>query len=125
MGPQALSTMRSTPSLSFGSADRSGQANFLKRAANSPGPASYKLDPAIGRQVLSTMRSSVSPSFGTGPQTHNPKIYISEEINKSFYAREGPGPTTSVQAPGFYRQPLSRNRTAPQWGFSQVSVTLR
>ncbi|KAG8464681.1 hypothetical protein KFE25_010049 [Diacronema lutheri] len=121
MGRQALSTMRSSPTLSFGSADRSGQANHLKRAANSPGPASYTLDAAIGRQHLSTMRSSASPSFGSGQQSHNPKIYINEEINKTFYGREGPGPTTSTQLPGFYRQPLSRNRTSPQWGFSQAA----
>jgi hypothetical protein len=120
MGRQTLSTMRSSPTISFNSAQRSGQANHLKRAANSPGPASYTLDAAIGRQNLSTMRSSSSPSFGKGKQMHNPKIYISEEINKSFFGREGPGPTTSVQMPGFYRQPLSRNRTAPQWGFSSV-----
>ncbi|KAJ1622611.1 hypothetical protein T492DRAFT_846193 [Pavlovales sp. CCMP2436] len=121
MGRQSLSTMRSSPNLSFGSADRSGQSSQLKRAANQPGPASYSLDAAIGRQIRSTMRSSATPSFGTGKQSHNPAIYISEEINKSFFGRIGPGPTTAIQMPGFYRQPLSRNRSSPQWGFGSAS----
>lgn len=120
MGTQLLSTMRSAPSLSFGSADRSSKASHLKRAAESPGPASYSLDAAIGRQILSTMKSPSMPSFGRGQQMHNHKIFINKEINKSFYGREGPGPVTATQLPGFYRQPLSRNRTSPQWGFGSV-----
>mmetsp|Transcript_24718 Transcript_24718/g.67245 ORF Transcript_24718/g.67245 Transcript_24718/m.67245 type:complete len:308 (-) Transcript_24718:103-1026(-) len=120
MGKQELSTLRSSPSISFGTADRSGLANNLKRAAASPGPASYTLDAAIGKQVLSTIKSVPAPTFGKGSQMHNHKIYINEEINKSFYGRDGPGPTTSTQMPGFYRQPLSRNRTAPQWGFGSA-----
>lgn len=118
MGKQALSTMRSTPSLSFGSGDRSGQYTPLK--SSSPGPAAYGLDASIGKQILSTMRSSSRMAFGKGPQMHNHKLYINEEINKAFYGREGPGPSTAQQTPGFYRQPLSRHRTAPQFGFSQV-----
>lgn len=120
MGKQELSTMRTPPVHSFGSSKRAAQPRHLKRASESPGPAAYSLGPSVGKQVLSKLRSASTPSFGKGEQMHNPKVYVSEEINRSFYGRVGPGPTTATQMPSFARQPLSRVRTAPQWGFGKV-----
>ena len=71
------------------------------------------------------MRSAGTMSFGTAKQSFSPKQFINKEINMSFYGRDTPGPTTALQQPGFYRQPLSRNRTAPQFGFGSVRARVR
>jgi hypothetical protein len=125
MGKQTLSTMSSSPSISFGISDRSGDQADGMSGLNSPGPGAYTLDPAIGRQLLSTMRSAGTMSFGTAKQSFSPKQFINKEINMSFYGRDTPGPCTALQQPGFYRQPLSRNRTSPQFGFGSVRAPRR
>ena len=73
----------------------------------------------MGIQVRSTSRSNPSFGFGTASRDTVQKLYISDEHkNKdNMWAKHTPGPGAYKHRVTTGKQPESKQRTAPKYGF--------
>eukprot|EP00201_Polytomella_parva_P004331 CAMPEP_0175073746 /NCGR_PEP_ID=MMETSP0052_2-20121109/20789_1 /TAXON_ID=51329 ORGANISM="Polytomella parva, Strain SAG 63-3" /NCGR_SAMPLE_ID=MMETSP0052_2 /ASSEMBLY_ACC=CAM_ASM_000194 /LENGTH=217 /DNA_ID=CAMNT_0016341701 /DNA_START=293 /DNA_END=946 /DNA_ORIENTATION=- len=86
-----------------------------KIGKNVPGPGAYPHEGGIG--IMKESKRSTSPRaiFGTASRDQQNKVWLDDELMKTFGGRESPGPNSYKNQPGVGKQVCSRYPTAPGW----------
>lgn len=111
MGPQPESNLPNAASIGFGSAARLAKGG----RSNSPGPGAYKSEGALGDMKDSRRATSPRAVFGSSTRDAVSKIYLDEELNKTFYGRETPAPNVYAANGAVGKQADSKKENAPAW----------
>lgn len=111
IGPQPESKFRSASAPGFGSSGRS-KGNGK---APAPGPGSYQAEGGIGPQKESKRSTSPRIAFGTATRDQQSKVWLDDELMKTYAGRESPGPNNYAYPPAIGKQADSKYASAPSW----------
>jgi len=116
VGSQVSSKNTSQPIYGFGSSTREHLAktfiteehNKALHGVNSPGPATYMLQGAVGKQQLNQNNTEPAWVFGTGQR------FVYDHVKR---AAASPGPGSYTNTPAVGQQVASTKPTTPRYGF--------
>jgi len=117
VGSQQLSQRETQPSWNFTTEHRFKSDQQRHTISPGPGPGAYRHHNSVGPQIASTKASSQRTVFGTSSREHMSKVFISTEHGKAYAGKSSPGPASYSLHNATGRQPASKYRTAPGWGF--------
>ncbi len=89
-GPQPDSRYSSQPAPGFGTSTRQNKDS----RTNYPGPGTYPQEGGIGPMVESKRETLPRPVFGTATRDQQSKVWLDEELMKTYNGRGSPGPCT-------------------------------
>lgn len=111
IGPQPESRYSSLPAPGFGTSTR---ATKDTRTAF-PGPGTYVQEGGIGPMVESKRETLPRPVFGTATRDGQSKVWLDEELMKTYAGRGSPGPCTYGTPGSMGKQPDSKYSSQPAW----------
>lgn len=111
IGPQPESKLASSATFSFGSSTR------LPKQGKSwvPGPGAYQDKSGIGQQTESKRSTSPRAVFGSSTRDIQEKVYLDDDLMKTYYGKESPGPNAYNVPAGIGAQADSKRESAPAW----------
>ncbi|KAL6748123.1 flagellar associated protein [Haematococcus lacustris] len=110
IGPQPESKYQSVPMPGFGTSTRT-----IKDKKNIPGPGSYAHEGAIGNMIESKRATSPRPMFGNATRDGQSKVWLDEELMKTYCGRETPAPNSYSLQGALGKQVDSKVPSQPGW----------
>lgn len=111
IGPQPESRYFSASAPGFGTSGRSARNG----KAHVPGPGSYTHEGGLGEMKESKRSTSPRAVFGTATRDQQSKVWLDEELMKTYGGKESPGPNSYAYPPGVGKQVDSKYSTSPAW----------
>jgi len=111
LGPQPESRYMTLPAPGFGSATRA----TVSVANKYPGPGTYEQEGGIGPMKESKRSTSPRAVFGSSTRDGQSKVWLDEELMKTYCGRESPGPCNYGTPNSVGKQVDSRRGTEPSW----------
>uniref|UniRef100_A0A7S0RKV2 Flagellar associated protein n=1 Tax=Chlamydomonas leiostraca TaxID=1034604 RepID=A0A7S0RKV2_9CHLO len=111
IGPQPESKYASMPAPGFGSSARS----MKDKRGNYPGPGTYVQEGGIGPMVESKRATSPRAVFGSATRDQQSKVWLDDELMKTYGGRDSPGPCTYGVGGGIGKIVDSKYPTMPAW----------
>mmetsp|Transcript_4343 Transcript_4343/g.9399 ORF Transcript_4343/g.9399 Transcript_4343/m.9399 type:complete len:303 (+) Transcript_4343:168-1076(+) len=111
IGPQPESKYQSSAAPGFGTSARG--VKYGKN--NIPGPGTYQQEGGIGPMKESKRATSPRAVFGTATRDGMTKVFMDDELMKTYYGRESPGPNSYATPGGIGKQTDSKYGTLPAW----------
>ncbi|KAF5827930.1 flagellar associated protein [Dunaliella salina] len=111
VGPQPESRHTTAPAPGFGTAPRSQKSKH----GNYPGPGSYSQEGALGPMKESKRATSPRTVFGQASRETQSKVWLDDELMKTYAGRFSPGPCTYKTPGSLGKQVDSKYTTEPGW----------
>mmetsp|Transcript_21776 Transcript_21776/g.37140 ORF Transcript_21776/g.37140 Transcript_21776/m.37140 type:complete len:301 (+) Transcript_21776:54-956(+) len=111
LGPQPDSRYISQPASGFGTSTRQTKDSRV----GYPGPGAYTQEGSIGPMVESKRETLPRPVFGTATRDQQSKVWLDDELMKTYNGRGSPGPCTYTTGGGLGKMPDSKYPSQPAW----------
>lgn len=111
IGPQPESKYTSMPAAGFGTSART----MRDRRGNLPGPGAYTHEGGIGTMIDSKRATSPRPVFGSASRDQQSKVWLDDEMMKTYGGRESPGPCNYTTGGSIGKVVDSKYPSMPAW----------